>query len=173
VSKVRINYAAGLDTSMLQQVSYQKFSLVLESWEAAKQRHSCAEEIGLAILFELFRTDESAQTVFGFQAKSVKEIESSPLLRMGLLVHGNSIVKMFDGVLGLLGPDLDCAEEMLQLCAKRHVKFGVKPKHFGSLNVAVRQALKRAMGAAYSADMDEAWKEVLSETSKTIIRAMA
>jgi hypothetical protein len=158
---------------MLQQVKYQRFSLVLESWEAAKQRHSCAEEIGLAILLELFHTDESAQSVFGFQAKNLQQIESNPLLRMGLLVHGNSLVKMFDGVLGLLGPDLDCAEEMLQQCAKRHVKFGVKPKHFGSLNVAVRQSLKRLMGLAYTTEMDEAWNEVLTETSKTIIRAMA
>lgn len=103
----------------------------------------------------------------------MKEIESSPLLLMGLLVHGSNLVQMFDGVLGLVGPDLDYVEEILQRYAKYHVELGVKPNHFGSLNVAVRQALKHTMGSAYSDEMDEAWKEVLSETSKTIIRAMA
>lgn len=38
---------------MLQHVKYQRFFLVLKSWEAAKQRHSCVEEIGMAILIEL------------------------------------------------------------------------------------------------------------------------
>jgi Globin len=157
---------------MLQHVKYQLLSLVIESWEAAKQRHSCAEKIGMAILIELFRSDSSAKNVFGFAAKSVEDIETRPLLLMGLLLHGRNLMMVFDTVLGLLGPDVDGVEEILRQNARTLVQLGVKPNHFGSLNVAVRHALKNTMGSSYSNAVDEAWNQVLREVSKSLIRSM-
>jgi Globin len=158
---------------MIQSIKYQSFLRVLESWEAAKQRYSCAEEVGMAILIELFRADASVKGFFGFSQWSLAEIERSPFLRMGLLVHGCNLVLIIDGLLGLIGPDLDILEEILQQHATTLFVVGVKPKHFGSVLVAMRQALTRTMGAAYSADLDVAWSEIVREASKTIIRAMA
>lgn len=152
---------------------YKQCALVLESWETAKQRHACPEEIGIAILLELFRFDSSAMEVFGFRNQTVEQLEKSPFLLMGVLVHGGMIVRMLDGVLEMFGPDVESANEILHCCGKRHVKFGVKPSHFGSMNVAVRLALKRTTGNAYSNDVDHAWKEVLGEASKTIIKSMS
>jgi hypothetical protein len=158
---------------MTQSVKYQSFSRVLESWEAAKQRYACAEEVGMAILIELFRVDASAKDLFGLSMWSIAEIERGPLLRMGLLVHGSQLVQILDAVLGLLGPDLDILEEIIQQHATILFDHGAKPKHFGSLHIAMRQALANIMGAAYSADTDLAWSEVMRATSETIVKAMA
>lgn len=152
---------------------YNQCALVLESWEIAKQRHSCPEEIGITILLELFRFDPSAMEVFGFHEQTLKQIENSSFLRMGLLIHGGVLVRMLGAVLEMLGPDAESANEILERCGKRHLKFGVKPSHFGSMNVAVRHALKRTMGKAYTSEVDEAWKGVLRGASKSIIKSMA
>jgi Globin len=157
---------------MIETVKYQSCLRVLESWEVAKQRSSCKEEIGMTILIELFRVDASIKDVFGLRRWSLVEIESSSLLRMGLLVHGVNFVERVDEVLGLLGPDLESVAEVLQQHASSLVGLGVKPRHFGSLLIAMRQALKHSMGPAYTVETDDAWSEVLRQTSKTVIKAM-
>lgn len=126
----------------------------------------------MTILIELFRVDASSKDLFGFHKWSLAEIETSAFLRMGLLAHGGNFVKIVDEILGFMGPDLESLEEILQQRATSLMELGVKPRHFGSLLIAMRQALKQTMGSAYSAEMDGAWSEVLRETSKTVIRAM-
>jgi len=88
----------------LEDITYRSFSMVIESWELARQRFGCSEEVSMAILLKLFKMDPSTKPVFSF--KEDQDVECNPIVRMGVLVHAEIVIKIIDGVLGLLGPDI-------------------------------------------------------------------
>ena len=96
---------------MVAQMSYSETTRVIDSWELARRKFGSDEDVGTAIMLNLFRLHPDTKTVFGFRAN--QNIESNPLLRMGILVHAARILHMFDTVISMLGPDTELLEEVL------------------------------------------------------------
>lgn len=78
------------------------------------------------------------------------------MLRMCVLVHGARIVTMLDGVLSLLGPNVDMLEEILGQLGQRHMRFVVKNEYFPLLGDAVREALSSIIGDKFTYEDDAA-----------------
>ena len=156
----------------LEDICYKQISMVMESWELCAQRFSCREEVGLQILLELFQLDPSIKLVFGFQLK--QDVGKSPLLRMGALVHGVSIVKMIDSLLGLLGPDTELLAILLAEQGERHARMGVKTTHVCLLGQACKKVISALVPEKdWTADVDTAWTDVFNEVSSEMIAVMS
>jgi hemoglobin-like flavoprotein len=142
-------------------------------WEHANQKFSSREEIGNAILLELFEIEPATKIVFGYQPNSRQDIKSHPVLRMGLMVHGQRIVQMIDQVLDVLGPDTDVLKEILADVGQRHQRKGVQKEHFVHMGSAIRGALSKILEPEnYSAEVDMAWKDIFDKLSQTIVQSM-
>lgn len=156
---------------MTEEISYQSISNVLSCWEHANQKYSCREDIGNAILQELFEVEPETKLIFGFQRHQTN-IEANPMLRLGLIVHGLRIVNMIDQILDLMGPDTDVLNEILQEQARRHRKHGVKKEHFVHMGTAIRGALSKILDDdVYTAEVDKSWKEMFDILSATIVQS--
>ena len=156
---------------MTEEISYQSISNVLSCWEHANQKYSCREDIGNAILQELFEVEPETKLIFGFQRHHTN-IEANPMLRLGLIVHGLRIVNMIDQILDLMGPDTDVLNEILQEQARRHRKHGVKKEHFVHMGTAIRGALTKILDDdVYTAEVDKSWKEMFDILSATIVQS--
>jgi hemoglobin-like flavoprotein len=157
---------------MVDLISYQSISNVIACWESANQKYSSREEIGNAILLQLFEISPETKVIFGFQQKQ-ENIEKHPMLRMGLMVHGLRIVQMIDEVLNWLGPDMDVLHSILSDLGKRHERYGVKKEHFVHMGEAIRGALSKILDAKhYTKDIDLAWKEIFDKFSLAIVQSM-
>ena len=155
---------------MVNYMSYTSISKVIASWELARQKFGCDEKIGTDILFIIFRVEPETKAVFGF--RPTQDVENHPMLRMGVLVHGMSLVKMLDSVLALLGPDIEMLEEILGQLGQRHQKHGVKKEYFPLLGDAIRETLSSIIGDKFTDSDDAAWKEVFGELAAEIVNGM-
>lgn len=159
-------------------LSYSSIARVMQTWELARQKYGCDENVGMDILLHLFQLDSSAQTVFGFpvvpnKPLTAKTIAANPLLRMGVLVHAARIVSMLDCVLSLLGPDTDMLVHLLQQTGQRHQKHGVKKEYFAHLVQAICLTLADILKDQWKAEADQnAWQDIFGELSLVIIDAM-
>jgi hemoglobin-like flavoprotein len=157
---------------MVDHINYQSISNVIACWEHANQKYSSREEIGNAILLQLFEISPETKVIFGFQQKQ-GNIEKHPMLRMGLMVHGLRIVQMIDEVLNWLGPDVDVLNEILSDLGNRHGRYGVKKEHFVHMGEAIRGALSNILDEKhYTKDVDMAWKEIFDTLSLVIVQSM-
>jgi neuroglobin len=154
----------------VQNLSFTSIATVMDSWELARQKHACAEEIGSEILFCLFRLEPNTKCVFGFTANQA--IETNPLLRMGVLVHATRIVAMLDSILSLLGPDLDMVQEVLGGLGERHKRHGVQKEFFVLLVDALCLALHDILGEAWTDATRQAWREVFGDMAAVIAESM-
>ena len=156
---------------MSEEIIYQSISNVLSCWQNANQKYSCREDIGNAIIQELFEIEPETKLVFGFQPNQTN-VETNPMLRMGLMMHGLRIVHMIDQILDLMGPDMDVLKEILQEQARRHQKHGVKKEHFAHMGTAIRGALSKILSSdVYTADIDNSWKAMFDVLSATIAQS--
>jgi hemoglobin-like flavoprotein len=158
--------------TMVDHIEYHAISSVIACWEHANQKYSSREEIGNAILLHLFEVEPETKLIFGFQP-SQNNIETNPMLRMGLMVHGIRIVHMIDQVLTWLGPDCDVVADILRDLGQRHSRYGVKKEHFALMGVAIRGALSKILDEKqYTKEVDMAWKEIFDKFSMAIVQSM-
>lgn len=151
-------------------MSYGSIASVIDSWERARQKYGCDEEVGTEIVLNMFRIDPQTKVVFGFRAD--QNIEANPLLRMGVLVHAARIMHMLDCVISLLGPDTDTLDEVLNQVGERHKKQGVKKEHFAVLIQAICTSLKDIIGDEWSKDNQTAWEDILGDMAEVITASM-
>ena len=149
-------------------ISYKVVQRVLTSWELASQKYSSPEEIGMQVLFCMFRTKAETKLVFGFTAK--QNVEENPMLKMGAMIHGTRIYSMLNQALNLVGPDMETLTEFLETLGERHSRLGVKKKYFTYLCDGVREVLATILGDKYSPDDDDAWKKILEFLSASITK---
>ena len=156
----------------LEDISYRTISCVLESWELGRQKFSCSEEVSVSILLKLFEKDSSTKTVFGFQPDQ-DVVNSSPIVRMGILVHAGNIIQSIDSVLSLLGPDTETLELLLAEQGRRHLRMGVQPEHVPLLGEACREALSEIIPSdKWTEEVDTAWKDLFGEVSAEMVKSM-
>lgn len=150
--------------------SSESVSNVLQSWELARQRHSCEENIGMYIIQRLFEIDPSTKALYGFEVE--KQVNYRGMMRAAVLVHGISIVRMLDEILSSLGPDPNFMEGLLQELGGRYRRLGAKPAFFVALGMAINDVLSNLLGNSWSFRTERAWKEVYGNISNRIIEAM-
>jgi hemoglobin-like flavoprotein len=155
---------------MLQDLQYSSIAKVLESWELARQKFGCEEEVGTMILLNLFDQAPETKKVFGFGVD--EKIEENPIRRMGLLVHASAMLKFLDSILCLLGPDCEIINEVMSGLGKRHQKRGVKKEHFPLLGLAIRDCLAEIMQEEWNDSFEDAWIEIFDELSEVITKEM-
>ena len=86
--------------------------------------------------------------------------------------HGDTIVKNFDSILQLLGPDIEFLADICQQVGRRHYKLGVKPSYFLYMGQSLLFALQQALGEKLLPEDREAWREVYAVISDEIVRNM-
>jgi hemoglobin-like flavoprotein len=156
--------------AMVKLMSYGAIASVIDSWERARQKYGCDEEIGTEIVLNLFRLEPQTKLIFGFRPD--QNIEANPLLRMGVLVHAARMVAMIESVISLLGPDTDTLDEVLSQVGERHKKQGVKKEHFALFIKAVCQALADINGDGWTKDIQQAWEDILGDMADCITATM-
>jgi hemoglobin-like flavoprotein len=155
---------------MVRDLNYSQISVVIETWELARQIHGCEEGLGIEMLLNLFDLDPSTKTVFGFQAD--QNVRGRPMLRMGALTHGIKMLHMLDSVLSMLGPDTDILEELLDQFGEKHSRLGVKVDYFPLLGKALCRALQDVLKDLWTEEVNEAWAVVYKALSDGITKNM-
>lgn len=159
----------------LEDISYGTISKVMQAWEQGRQRFACSEEVGIEILLKLFRLDPTTKQVFGFkEGQDIDQaLRTNPLIRMGVLVHAENLIKNIDSVVALLGPDVDLLEELLTEQGARHKRLGVRPTQIPFMGDACREALSEIFpNDVWTTEMDKAWQDLFREISNIMIKAM-
>jgi hemoglobin-like flavoprotein len=157
---------------MIDEIRYTSIAKVLESWEISRQKLGCVEEVGAMILLHLFERSPETKAIFGLQIDGKENIQDNPILRNHVLVHGTAMFKFLDGVLNLLGPDIDMIVQVMAGLGKRHQRLGVKKEHFPLLGLAIRNTLEDIMKENWTKTLEDAWIEVFDELSLIITNDM-
>lgn len=139
-------------------VGFADMMQVLESWQAARRREDFEEQLGIDTLMLMFELDLEIQEVFGFSPN--KKITG--LQRMGLLIHGSQVVKVFDAIFSALGPDIDdVLVPILEDLGDEHLIMRLSPEHFQSLSKALMQVLPEKLDG-WSPALKESWTKVMN-----------
>ena len=84
---------------------------------------------------------------------------------------------MMDGLISVLGPDIDMLLEFVSEISTTHFDHGVKPEYFQQLGQAVREVLQGMLGERWSNSTEEAWTrvfdEIAEEMARTVVKEMA
>ena len=114
----------------------------------------------------MFKIQPRTKSAFGFDKS-----EEEGLARTA--VHANGIVKLFDSVLQMLGPDTEFIEEILAQVGRRHKVMGINPAFFPYMGQALVAQLETVLGAdVLTKEHRQAWEEVFDEISGEIVKAI-
>lgn len=153
-------------------LGYEAISHVVDAWELAKQTPAFEEEAGMLVLTKLFELEPRTKKVFGFSVND--DLETSPRLKMGALLHAKRMIHMFDAVVVMLGPDTELLSELLAGLGKRHIQYGVKANFIPFMGQALLYALKKVLGnkVQWQNGVEDSWNMVYEEMSSEIMRAI-
>merc|ERR1712224_774530 len=78
--------------------------------------------------------------------------------------HSKRFVKMLDTVIGMLGPDLDTAADiLLELGRAHHHKYGVKVEYFPPMGIALLESIRETLAherIPFPKETEDCWKDV-------------
>jgi len=114
--------------------------------------------------------DPTVKRIFGFDVEQV--IQPQGLHQMAVLIHGNNIIQMLNTMLSVLGPDTEMLQDVLLDIGERQSKLGLSPSYFRLLCRAVLEVLREAMDTDWTAELKEAWFQVIRFLSLEILKAM-
>lgn len=154
----------------MENFSYKSVSVVIETFELARQRFGSGEKVGTNILLHLFKVDPTTKKVFGFELDD--DVEGDSRLQARLLVAGAGMIQMVGGVFHLLGPDADMMDDVLVDLGRRHKRLGVKKEYFAVFGEALFKTLSDLLQSHYTTAVDKAWREVFGGLSAGIIRSL-
>lgn len=143
-------------------IEYATVSRVLETWSLV--RRACKD-------------DDNFERVFGRQIM-YQFVQLAPTVQhfyhsdehMGQ--HAAGIVRLFDSVFQLLGPDLEFIEQILHQIGERHANMGVDVAYFPAMGKSLLWAIDQNVGDEMDDDDREAWQTVYDLVSEDIIKAM-
>jgi nitric oxide dioxygenase len=93
-----------------------------------------------------------------------------PMFPADLSDQGKKLMQVLAVVvrsLGDLGPLLPSIDDM----ARRHVAYGVEDDHYATVGQALVRTLRAGLRAAFSQEMEEAWREAYAILSNRMITA--
>jgi hemoglobin-like flavoprotein len=69
--------------------------------------------------------------------------------------------------------DLPALVPIARALGKRHVGYGVKPEHYGTVGTALLWTLRKGLGGGFDAAHEAAWTKVYEILSKTMLDGAA
>lgn len=124
---------------------------IIESWGKVAPIAEQAAEIFYAKLFEL---DPSLRRLF----KSDMRAQGAKLMKTIALAVAS---------LNTLPTLLPILEDL----GRRHVKYGVRREHYDTVGVALIHALRVGLGAAFTAETEQAWLALYARISRVMLDA--
>ena len=124
-------------------------ALVQASW---KQVAPIAEQAAALLYGRLFELDPSLERLFRGDMKE----------------QGRKLMSMMSFVVGSL-TRLHTLVPMVQALGRRHAGYGVEDRHYATVEAALIWTLEKGLGAAFTKDVEEAWRTaygVLATTMK-------
>jgi hemoglobin-like flavoprotein len=126
--------------------------LIRRTWEQAAAGGDAVAELFYARLFEI---DPTLELLF---ARSDMAAQRAKLLRaLALAVASLDRLEALEPTLAELG--------------RRHVGYGVRSHHYKVVGAALLWTLRRALGDAWTHDVEDAWTEVYALVSGIMISA--
>jgi hemoglobin-like flavoprotein len=90
-----------------------------------------------------------------------------PMFRGDMVQQGNLLMRMIQGAVGMLdNPEL--LLPTLHALGARHVAYGVKEQHYGTVGRALLRTLSEALGDAFTPDVADAWATMYDLVSRTM-----
>ena len=130
------------------QLSVRQKRLIRSSFESLSEYADSAVLLFYGRLFEL---DPSLRSLFHIEIR----------------VQAGKLLDMLTSIVGTLDSFEKLRPELAEL-GRRHVGYGVKPEHYGTLATALLWALGQALGPQFDRETRKAWETTLS----TIVTAM-
>jgi hemoglobin-like flavoprotein len=124
-------------------------ALLQASW---KQVAPIADQAAALLYGRLFELDPSLQRLFRGDMKE----------------QGRKLMSMMTFVVGSL-TRLDSIVPAVQALGRRHAGYGVEDRHYATVEAALIWTLEKGLGAAFTQDVEEAWRTaygVLAATMK-------
>lgn len=126
----------------------QQIALVKSTWTQVVPIQDTAAELFYGKLFEL-------------------DPKLKPLFKGDIKVQGHKLMTMINtAVRGL--DHLDALVPAVKDLGRRHVAYGVKAEHYGTVAVALLWTLEQGLGAGFTADVRNAWTEVYTVLATTM-----
>ena len=93
-----------------------------------------------------------------------------PLFKSDIKLQGQKLMTMLGtAVRGL--DHLDALVPAVKDLGRRHVGYGVRPDDYGTVATALLWTLEQGLGAAFTADVRQAWTEVYTVLATTMQKA--
>ena len=96
--------------------------------------------------------------------------EVRPLFKADLTEQGAKLMQMIGTAVASL-TNLDALVPVAQDLAKRHIDYGVTKEHYAVVGEALIWTLEQGLGAAFTADVKQAWVDVYGLLSSVMIEA--
>jgi hemoglobin-like flavoprotein len=114
--------------------------------------------------------DQAAELLYG----RLFELDASlkPLFKGDMKEQGRKLMSMMTFVVGSL-TRLESLVPAVQALGRRHAGYGVEERHYATVEAALLWTLKQGLGAAFSKEVEEAWRTaygVLATTMKESAR---
>ncbi len=93
-----------------------------------------------------------------------------PLFKGNMDEQGKKLMQMIGAAVGKL-KELDALVPVLQGLAKRHVGYGVKDEHYGTVGAALLKTLEQGLGPAFTPQVKASWTQVYGVMSSVMIAA--
>lgn len=115
-----------------------------------------AETVGLAFYDRLFALDPSLRALFRGDIRT----------QVGHLMAAlGMVVRSLDDLAPVLG--------RIQALGRRHVGYGVQPRHFATVGAAFLATLEAGLGDAFTPDARAAWTHAYETLAGAMVAAMA
>jgi len=92
------------------------------------------------------------------------------LFRANMNEQGRRLMQMIGLAVGKLD-DLESLVPVLQGLGRRHLDYGVRDAHYGTVGAALLMTLEQALGEEFSPKVRQAWTEVYGLLANTMIAA--
>ena len=93
-----------------------------------------------------------------------------PLFKGSMEEQGKRLMQMIGAAVGKLD-DLPTLIPILQSLGRRHVDYGVVPRHYDTVGAALLLTLHQGLGEAFTPAVRAAWAEVYGVMAKVMIDA--
>lgn len=159
-------YINAASYAMVDELSYETASTVIDSWESLRRTENYAEKTGRGLFIRFFEEEPNARTVFGFNEKDVDAIYDS----QKFLDIGKKFIEIVDQVVDMLGPDLQTvAEVLMDLGKKYHTKYNMQPEYYSALARALIDQIEEILGSKrFATRTKSCWVQVYGALAKVI-----
>lgn len=112
--------------------------------------------------------DKAAEIFYGKLFE--KDPSLKPLFKGDMKAQGTKLMSMIGTAVNGLD-NLDAIVPAIQNLGKNHVKYGVKESHYNTVGAALLETLEVGLGDYFTLEVKDAWAEVYTILSNTMIAA--